>query len=622
LRVRTSPDRPSGKSVVLITLDTTRSDRLGVYGCPDVRTPALDRLAREGALVVSAVADVPVTLPSHATIMTGVPALGHGVRFNADFKVGAAARTLAEEYADVGYDTAAIVSSIVLLSKFGLDQGFAHYDDDLTPGYVKHDESKYSKQDHWLPKADRRAEETVDHALEWLEHEARSPFFLWVHFYDPHFPFDPPPPWGITSPDAYLAELQYTDHALRRLLGWLEKNDEEAVVLLTADHGEGLDQHREDGHGIFLYDETIRVPLVVRDPDTIRPGTLITEQVPTTDLAPTALALSGHAERHLGIGRSVGELLRGGGAPSDSVAYCESIKTKLFYGGSGLKSVRTKNAKYVWAPHPELYDLVADPGETTNLVEVRPELARGMKMILDEKVRTVLRDAVPFTEPAEADEATLRSLRSLGYLSGSDGSARPGSFEREMGLVGNDPKDLVDVSMGAREIQNGFYERGEEKLLRFFATARPPHVDRGMARLWAAAHQNYAKIWMVRGDYRRAAAEYRKATLADPTYDNARWSHIYALNLARDFDRAEEESARVLAQHPRAWNVRLHRGLSLALLGRRDEAERELRYVAKNAPSTSDVVKNALFYAGKLGTPQEKTVLVAYLESEAKRASK
>jgi len=598
--------------VLLVTLDTTRADRIAAYGCPDVRTPVLDRLARGGALLEQAIADVPVTLPSHTTLMTGVPAIGHGVRYNADFTVGPAAETLAERFAARGYDTGAVVSTLVLDSKFGLDQGFAHYDDDLTPGYVKYDESLYSDQTHWLPKADRRADETAARAVEWLG-RTRRPFFLWAHFYDPHFPYDPPPPWGRASEDPYRAEIQFTDHELGRILGRIAEVGRagDTVVLVVADHGEGLDQHCEDGHGIFVYDETVRVPLIAWAPGVVPAGRVVSEQVRTVDVAPTLLELAGDGGR-LGVGGSLVPLLRGEGPAPDPAAYSESIKTRLLYGGSGLKAVRTAQAKFIWAPFPELYDLRSDPGETRNLVAADPALAGAMTDRLARLVRDGLDPDRVFVQATDLDEATREGLAGLGYVSGGNGGLVPGTFAEEMELRGNDPKALVDVSMSAREIQNGYLERGEQKLLRFFRTARPPEEDRNIQRLWAAAHQNYAKIHVLRQEWALAAQEYGRALEVDPDYEPARWNRIHALNLAGESDVAEREAAAMLERWPDSWRVRLHRGLALALLGRREEAREELSRVAQAAPAEGTAARNAQYYLDHLGEADERAVLTAY----------
>jgi len=335
--------------------------------------------------------------------------------------------------------------------------------------------------------------------------------------------------------------------------------------------------------------------------------------VRTIDVAPTVLELAG-APQELGLGRSLVPRITGVNEGPDPIAYCESMKTKLVHGGSGLKAVRTEDAKLVWAPAPELYDLVRDPGETQNLFAEKPEVAGPLRQALSEVVREILDRAPATVEPASADDATIAALASLGY-GGRGAPPAPRSFESEMSLSGNDPKDLVDVTLGAHWIQSGFVELGEAKLLRFFRNARTPGEDPRMARLWAAAHQNYAKVWMLRRHYARAAEEYRMSMEADPAYEEARWSRIYALNLARDYDRAIREGDALLDRYPEAWRVRFHRALALALSGRRDRAAKELRRVSDGAPPSSPAARTAAYFLPRIGGPEEASAFAAYLES-------
>jgi arylsulfatase A-like enzyme len=616
-------DSPRGANVLLITLDTTRADHLGVYGHPGGRTPVLDRLAREGALFQFAIADVPVTLPSHTTIMTGLPALGHGVRYNVGYRVADETATLAEALRRRGYGTAAIISSLVLDAQFGLDQGFDLYDDDLDPGYVMQDPTRFGAQTQWLPKGDRRADQAVEHALRWLREDAPTPFFLWLHIYDPHFPFDPPHPWGRTNKSLYASEIQFTDRQLKRVFDWFAESGAESktVVFVTADHGEGLDQHREDGHGIFLYDEVICVPLVVRAPGRVPGATVLPQQVRTIDIAPTALELAGHSAKDFGMGGSLVPLLTGRGAAPDSLAYSESIKSKIYYAGSGLKSVRSVRGKYILAPRAEYYDLALDPGERSNALDEKPEVAAA-RADLERMVHDILGLGLTKAVSHDPDEQTLDALRSLGYVDGPGSEVRTGSFQEEMTPRGYDPKDIVDVSLAAREIQNGFYANAEKKLLRFFQTARSPEEDPRLARLWAAAHQDYAKIWMVREDYAEAAAEYERAMKVDPSYEMARWSRIYALNLAGDAQRSLREGTELLRRYPQAWRIHVHRALALALLGRSAEARTALETVVREAPADHATTRNARFYLRVFGTPQEKRALQSYLDSERRQTDR
>ena len=242
-----------------------------------------------------------------------------------------------------------------------------------------------------------------------------------------------------------------------------------------------------------------------------------------------------------------------------------------------------------------------------------------MLVDLEREVRDILARGLTTVEPANPDAKTLEALASLGYAGGSDGTLRPGNPEQEMALVGYDPKDLVDVSMGAREIQNGFYESGEKKLLRFFGTAPTPEEDPRMARLWAAARQNYAKIWMLRGQYAEAAEQYRLGQLADPSYDLARWSRIYALNLAGDPARADAEAEETLARWPRSHRVSLHRALAQALAGDIDRALATLDFVAREADPDGEIASAARWYRERIADTRRDEALAAYLATESRR---
>lgn len=605
-------ERTPPSNVVLVTLDTTRADHLGVYGRPDVRTPYLDRLARGGAILEYAIGDVPVTLPSHTTIHTGVPALGHGVRYNGDFRVGPAAETLAEHFSAAGYATGAFVSARVLASEFGLGQGFDHFDDDLTPGYTKYDESRFSHLTHWLPTEDRRAQELTELAIGWMG-TAPTPFFLWAHYYDPHAPFDPPPPWGSAHAEDYASEIQYTDHSVGRLLRGVRALDAEAIVLVTADHGEGLDQHREDRHGIFIYDNVVHVPLIVNAPGRVRAGLVRGEMVRTIDISPTILELTG-SSRRFGIGGSLIPLLAGTGAAPDSVAYCESMKSRLFYRGSGLMALRTRTDKFIWAPRPELYDLTVDPGETTNLALAEPARAEQMRRALEAMVQRIVDQDLHVVEKAELDAETAESLRSLGYVTGSTAGVVAGSMEDEMALPGSDPKDLVDVVLCGRDVSNGFYERALRKARRFQETVAHPDVQPELAPLWALLMQNAGIAEAGLGRFGDAARSYRESLRFGSTNAACRWGLVFALNLDGRPAEAEREADRILVDAPGAWRVQLHRGLSLALMERREEARQALRSLTES-PADSEVQQIAHLYLEKIGTSEEARYLDLYRTS-------
>jgi arylsulfatase A-like enzyme len=602
------------RDVILITLDTTRADRLGVYGCPEARTPLLDSWARGGAVMREAFADVPLTLPSHVTMFTGTPSLYHGVRTNGDARLGEAAPTLAERLREVGFRTEAVVSSRVLEAATGIAQGFDAFDDSLSSPYEVQDESIFPRARHWLPAVDRRADDAVARASAALDRlvGGDSRFFLWLHLYDAHFPYDAPPPWNRAQPDRYLAEIECMDYELRR---FARAVPESAAVMVTADHGEGLDDHGEDEHGILLYDEAVRVPLLVRAPP-VPAGTVLSEVVRTVDIAPTLLHLAG-APPAFGAGGSLLPVLRGVGPIPGTVAYCETVQPRL-WGGSPVKALRTADRKLVWAPRPELYDVAADPGERRNLAAEREGEVQELADQLEDLVLQTIALRSGWAEPLVPDGERLEALRALGYVTGGGATAATPPVARtapeELRREGHDPKDLVDVAMAGRDFENGFHERAKRKLERFARTVDPPEVRPEVRPLWSLAEQNLGGIALHSGRFDEAAAHLGEALRHEPANEAAQWELVMALNLAGRTADAEREAARIAGASPPAWKVRLHRGLALALAGRDADAKAELGAVAGGAadPETRRV---AAMFRDAVGTAEERDALDAYLRS-------
>ena len=605
-------EREARPSVLLVTLDTTRADRVGAWGDPDARTPVLDAWARAGVIVRDAVADVPLTLPSHATLFTGLPALAHGVRTNSDFALSERAETLAERFAANEWRTEAVVSSRVLDEDTGISQGFERYDASLDSPYRVRNPDRLPAGGTWLPPGERRASAVAARVVERMHEEGGERVFLWAHFYDPHFPYDPPRPWiAALRGDAYRAEIAYVDRELRgpwrwaRAAGW--------ITLLVADHGEGLEDHREAEHGIFLYDELVRVPLVVTG-EGLPAGRVLDTQVRTADVASTLLALVGLAP--LGLGESIAEIARDGGEfPAGALAYCETIKPRV-YSGAALKALRTRDAKYVHAPRAEVYDLIADPGERESRAsDPRAEVA-AWRDRMDRVVEELLAAGpVLATEPRRNDD-DLEALRALGYVAGA-GSAAPSD---ELATDGFDPKDLVDVAMAGRDFENGFLAEADRKLDRFFTSSARPAERPELAPLWSLAWQNRAAIALAREEFDRAADAYRESLSAEPANPEARWGLVFALNLAGRPGEAMAQGERLLRGDPGQPKLRLHYGLALALAGRPEAARRELTRAADGSsdPRLSEVART---YADAIGGEAEAGLLQVYLGSQAARPS-
>lgn len=408
-------------NLVLVTIDTLRADRLGCYGYSKIETPNLDQFAQQGVLFENAVCQAPLTAPSHASMMTGLNPTAHKVRNTGGF-VLAGFETLATLLERRGFDTAAFVGSSVLKKRFGLGQGFAVYDDEMPASDATGG-----------GEAERRAGEVVDRAVRWLSGQVGKPFFLWVHVWDPHLPYDAPPPFREKYKGRpYDGEVAYTDRELGRLFEAVAKKSPDTLTAVLSDHGEAFSEHGEYSHGVFIYDTTLRIAFLMAGPG-VPAGLRVKPQARTIDLLPTVLELMGVPAPQGVQGASLTPSFHGKGLPA-TYSYTETLFPRLNMGWAELRGMRTNRWKYIRAPKPELYDLAQDPGETTNVIGAHPAEVRELEAQLNaagganEKVRTVA-----------SDPKTMRQLKSLGYLGGAS--------QQEFVLTGKgtDPKDRTDV---------------------------------------------------------------------------------------------------------------------------------------------------------------------------------
>ena len=411
------------RDVLLVTVDTLTADRVGCYGDPAARTPEMDRLARRGVQVRDAVSPAPLTLPSHATLLTGVDPPVHGIRDNGLGRLAGSFRTLPERMPR-SIRRGAFVGAYPLDSRFNLVQGFHVYDD------------TFPRTASFYEKPQRRAREVFARAAEWMEKEGKAPSrFAWVHVFDPHTPYDAPEPWVLpAATDAYRAEVAYTDRELRRFLQRVERTFGAPAVVLTSDHGESLGRHGENTHSFFIYDATQRVPCIVSGEEAS--PRIETRPRGLTDVARTVLDLC-----DVGAGDLPGRSLLEAGGGDDGV-YVETRHTELFYGWASLYGYRTARWKYVRAPRPELYDLAADPGEAHNVLAQRPDVVAELSARLD----AVLADEVPVEE--KIDDTVLEKLQGLGYLA----TITPGAVKGSR----RDPKDHVAAVMDLFEGEKAF----------------------------------------------------------------------------------------------------------------------------------------------------------------------
>jgi arylsulfatase A-like enzyme/Tfp pilus assembly protein PilF len=555
---RRTPE-PSSLNVILLTLDTLRADRIGCYGFGGVQTPHIDALAREGIVFEHATATVPLTFPSHATLFTGLLPPHHGIRDNGGFFLDEGRTTLAERLSAAGWDTGAFVGAWVLASKWGLAQGFGTYSD-------KFDLSRYKTIS--LGSVQKRGDEVMDDALRWLETVRSRRFFAWIHLYDPHTPYDPPEPFHSRYPgQPYIAEVAYTDQVVGRLTSWLGDRGllDRTLVVLTADHGESLGEHGESTHAYFVYDATLRVPLIVRTPWGDRGR--VEAQVSGADVLPTVLDLLGQAPQPDIDGRSLALGVLNPEALPPGRAYFETYFPRYHFGWQHLRGLRDGKYKYIDAPAPELYDVEQDPGETRNLYKSYSKRAEDLRLAM-EKLAGAAGEAVP--ERVQIDPDTLQRLAALGYV----GNVAPADPSARL----PDPKDKIGLFalMGEakHEGQAGRLDAAIAKMRRVIAE------DSGILD----AHLTLGNWYAKSGRYDAAIASFREVLTRQPQND------IAMTNLANSYRRLGRVDAAIEgyrsalkldAKNPQVW----YQLAALLLdLGRLADAEQTFRQAIEANP--------------------------------------
>ena len=518
-------------NVLLVTFDTVRADAPGFASGRNDVTPNLDALAARGTHFEHAISSQPLTLPSHATIMTGLYPYRHGVRNNGTYVLDEKQVTLAERLRDAGYDTHAIVGSFVLDSQFGLDQGFAVYDDDLAGG---------PNQKMFMFK-EIRAKTVADKAIAFLKGRKKSerPFYLWLHFFDPHADYQPPEDVAIKFPgEPYLGEIHYADRELGRVFETLRSLEltDETIVAFTSDHGESMGEHGERTHGIFVYDATVRVPLVLAGPG-VPAGKAVATQVRTADIAPTLLALTGVDPGKVD-GAPLKELFDGSADEAVArTAYTESLSPLLNFGWAELRALRTNDWKVIESPTPEAYALPADPVETSNLWKGAPP-AEARR--LASELARISRDD-PFERgghrASAIDPELQRRLAALGYV----WSAVPGDPNHARA----DAKDRIaywEAFQAAQvQIRGGSFEPAIATIERLLEV--DPENVIAMGSLAAALSRL--------GQDQRAEAIYQRMLKVDPNRDAAYLGLARVARARGDFAEAENRGRRLVAIQPK-----------------------------------------------------------------------
>jgi len=564
------PQARPGTPVVIVSIDTLRADRLPAYGYGGVATPAIDRLRRDAVLFENAYTHSPLTLPSHASLLSGLLPPEHGVRNNIGYRLDPAHATLATTLRAAGYATGASVSAYVLRRATGIDAGFDFYDEVATAQGARA-----------VADVQRAGVLTVAKALEWLGTTAGRPFFLFVHLYEPHTPWTPPEAERARYGTSYEGEIAAADAALGVLLDGLRAAGryEESLVVLVSDHGEGLSDHGEPEHGILLYREALHVPLLVKLPGAARAGTSVGSPAGLRDLVPTIATQLGVKAPAAARGRDL--LASDDGAAAG--VYSETYYPRIHLGWSELRSLVDARYHLIDGPRPELYDLARDPAERRDVLAERPQVASAMRAALSAS-------AGDFVAPAPASREERERLASLGYLAG--GAAPPGP-----GSALPNPLDHVASYVEARAAFALVEQGRDAEAVRAFdrvLAANPGFVDVLTERAAALGRL---------GRYRESIAAYRAATLRAPELQGPLSLTIARVHLEMgDLAEARAAASLGLAAEPDTAHEVL---ASVALAGGAlDEAEREATLVERDPGALARATVVRAEVAARRGHPE------------------
>ncbi len=425
-------ERPS-LNILLVTIDTLRADYLSCYGSDRVSTPHVDRLAEKGILFEQAFAHNVVTLPSHINILTGTYPLYHGVQDNAGFRLDEDAITLSEVLKQEGYRTGAFIGAFPLDERFGLDQGFDLYDDFYGDTTAQNDFSF----------VERRGKDVIKNAVEWVNQNRKNRWFCWVHLFDPHAPYNPPPSFKEKYPaDFYAGEVAYTDYALGNLFEFLRKLEleEETLVVITSDHGEGLGDHQEPTHGVFAYNTTLHIPLIIYQPRLFPEPKKISRRVRHIDIMPTILDIVELKSPKQVQGRSLVPLIRNPSKGKAEDCYFEAMTAHLNRDWAPLQGVLSDRFKYIDLPIEELYDVESDYREGNNLAGKEKSVVKELNERLHDLIKKYSTEISKETGRIREDAETLEKLRALGYVSSSSQRPLKRTYTQE-----DDPKKLIGL---------------------------------------------------------------------------------------------------------------------------------------------------------------------------------
>lgn len=531
-------------NIVLISIDTCRADYLSCYGYSRKTTPNIDDIAGVGILFENVITPVPITLPAHCSTLTGTTPLYHQVHDNLGYKLGSSNVTLAEIMRDHGYKTGAIISSFVLDSQFGLEQGFDSYNDSFE------EEIKTGRF------SERRGGETSRFAVTWLQGHKDDTFFLFLHYFDPHFRYEPPEPFASEFADnLYAGEIAYTDYCIAQVIQKLKDLHlyDSTLLIITADHGEMLGEHGESEHGYFIYQSAIKVPLIFKLPGRNK-SRRINSLVSLNDIMPTICSLLDiQPPQHIQGKDLSGYFTKKKIADQQSFVYCESI-TPTKHNANALLGIVTDRWKYIQTTRPELYNLNKDPEEKSNLVEKEPQRAH----LLREHLRLILLERPPKSDSdskSELDEQTRKRLESLGYIASGSVDDR-----LELDQSRQDPKDLIKFhnikaynEMATLLVQQGKLKEAAEaweKLIQHYEKAEIKHD-------MATIHFNLAETLKRLGQQQQSTEQFVKAAeqfrleLAENPDSSLLWTRLGdTLATMGDFKGAAQAFRKSLALNP------------------------------------------------------------------------
>jgi arylsulfatase A-like enzyme len=516
-------------NVILLTLDTLRADHLSCYSPNQVQTPNLDSLAASGTLFETCISQTPLTLPAHTTILSGTYPLYHQVRDNGGFLVPDKLELIGETLQRQHFATAGFIAAYVLHSKWGINQGFDFFADNF-------DLAKYNSIS--LGKVQKRADEVLGEAEAWLRANGSKRFFSWIHLYDPHTPYEPPSPFRELYADhPYRGEVAYLDAELGKFFAFLKERNlwDDTIIVVTGDHGESFGEHREQGHGYFIYESTVRVPLIIRAPRAF-PVKRVERIVEHVDIVPTSLAMLDIPRPAEVQGRSLLGLMLGRSETGFDSAYTETYYPRLHFGWSELSALYSGKWKYIRAPAAELYDLPADRGEEQNLRQRQSFAARRLNSSLVEFQERMGKMALAPPGTGKIDRDALEKLAALGYLTSS---ARTSSKS-----IAVDPKEKIDLYNkldSAKQLTSVGRVDDAVAMVESIVAADAEMVD---------AHMLLGNLLFRQRKFRPALAAFEEVLKRRPDYNFAMLNVLHCLKQLGEWQRCLDEIKRFRVLFP------------------------------------------------------------------------